>query len=157
MESLTLQNSDATEENISSIIEYVKSIERDNGLTDEQITYKYTQSDCRCLATLIKHFLPDTELIMFIAESPSAYEFFHFYAAINKNQNRTLDFKKLKYFDINGQKDFEQAEKFVADQLSKVTGVEVLPFKLKYTGLTENGVTEKLVNNITIENEKAFE
>ena len=157
MENLTLQNNEATKENILAIIEYVKSVERNNGLTDEQIIHKYTQSDCRCLASLITYILPDTELIMFLADSPSAYEFFHYYAAINKNKSKNTNFENLEYFDINGKKDFKKAEKFVTDQIKNTCDVAVVPIKLKFTVLSKNGVTEKLVKNITIESEKSFE
>lgn len=52
MEDLILQSSNTMEENILAIIEFVKQVEREHGLSDEEIEYKYTRGNCKNLAQL---------------------------------------------------------------------------------------------------------
>ena len=52
MEDLVLPTSNTLEENVLAIIDFVKQVEREYGLSDEEIEYKYTRGSCKNLAQL---------------------------------------------------------------------------------------------------------
>lgn len=116
MEKLILPNQNATEENILRIIEYVRQVEKSKGLTDEQISYKYTHGDCNCLADLIKTLLPDVKLKGFGSSNGDA----HSCVAIkgNPDVDERLDRfigEDFYYFDINGKKYYDEMCEYLAN------------------------------------------
>ncbi len=47
MEDLVLLESNSVEENILAIIEFIKQVEREHGLSEDEIVYKYTCGACK--------------------------------------------------------------------------------------------------------------
>ena len=104
MEKLIINSKLSDEEKILKIIEFVKSHEREGGLTDEQIAHKYVHGDCACLASLINWFIPNAK-IRWIGEEEHAHAFVTIVDPRYKGQKGPFyDHENLMLFDINGKK-----------------------------------------------------
>ena len=150
MNMLILKNNEPTAENILSLIEIIKQIERENGLTEKQIIDKYTHNDCLCLATMINYVLPTTKMVMLVLDE----DCFHcFVCADLKEKTNGLPQNKyanFAYFDINGKKSFEQACEYVCLEFNTDTQ-NVVPVEVKRP-ILENDIKQKLLSLVDIEN-----
>ena len=111
MKVFEIKNDLSERENILSFIEYVKSVEKENGLTDEEISQKYTHKDCRCLVSLINSFFPNTNSVMFLLDEEDV----HFVASLDTSSKNGE--KQTIYFDINGEKKFFRSMCFFVAKL----------------------------------------
>lgn len=114
MQVLVLNRADQLEDNILAIIDFVKRVEKEHGLTDEQIIVKYTCRYCSVLACdfVVKtlHSLLGVEedevdaSLQKVATRKAAH---HYYVELKQRG------KKPVYFDILGKKSLEEMQNFV--------------------------------------------
>lgn len=151
MEQLRLNVNDATEENIYKIIDYVIKLEKEHGLTDDEIIYKYTHSDCICLAFLIKTLLPNVIVKWFGSCSLDA----HCCIAIKGDSNldsKLDDFidEDLYYFDINGKKYYDEMCLFLANVFHTEIGKINARYQGSMVGANINETTAEILKNVII-------
>ncbi len=117
MEDLVLSVNDSLEDNILAIIDFVKQVEKENGLTEEQIEHKYSCGCCAVLALeLIKEnierlFGTTKELEGFAIETGNKKINTHSYLKLKKD----LPEEDL-YFDIFGKKTIKEVKKFISSK-----------------------------------------
>ena len=114
MEDLILTFENGLEDCIIKIIEFVKQVEREQGLTDEQIVHKYTCGSCGNLALrLVK---PTLERLFGEVEELEGVTFDTCYAQVPKHTYLKLKRENQEdlYFDIFGVKTLKQVEEFLA-------------------------------------------
>ena len=114
MKELILSADDSLEENVLKIIEFVKLVEKYEGLTDEQIVHKYTCGSCGNLALrLVK---PTLERLFGEVEELEGVTFDTGYAQVPKHTYLKLKRENQEdlYFDIFGVKTLKQVEEFLA-------------------------------------------
>lgn len=124
MNKLVLKSNEPTEENILAIINYVRALERENGLSDEEISYKYTHGDCTCLTTLINYFLPKVKVYLFEKEMESSHYCVGIRGDIVKDSKLAISYEMegrrergcKYYYDINGRKYFEEMCSFIESE-----------------------------------------
>ena len=142
MNKLILQDNKPTSENILKLIKLIKSIEHQNGLSDDEIIQKYTHSDCRCLVSMIQQIIPNTKSILFMAEE----EFFHYFVCVpsqNIGSNQNLNAGNFSYFDINGMKTYEEAYAFVSTEFKGKNNIITLEAN---NIILKNDITENFLN-----------
>ena len=143
MKRFVRKNELTKKEDILSFVEFVKNIERNNGLSEQDIIQKYTHRDCRCLASLINEVFPETKQIMFCLDE----EDFHFVAS--------LDFKSKKsetittYFDVNGEKDFSNMCIFMFENFGRCGTILCKEITKEFVS---NDVTSQVLDMIEFEN-----
>ncbi len=112
MKDLILSESNSTEENILAIIEFVKQVEREHGLSDDEIVYKYTFGLCWQLANFISRTLKFLFGIKDIKEiyriGNMEYIDHHVYV-----QYRDRKLNRCFYFDILGKKTEREVSSFM--------------------------------------------
>ena len=116
MKEFVIKSELSERENILRLIEHVKNVERENGLSDKEINQRYTHKDCRCLVSIINRCFPSIKPIMFLLDEEDV----HFVAlldSISKNGK-----KRTSYFDINGEKDFSGMCVFMFENLTTIYG-----------------------------------
>ncbi len=150
MNNLRLRNNNPTEENVLKIINHIKDIETERGLTKDEIEYKYTQGHCSSLVEMVQHFLPSVRPIWFW----NYEECSHYCLAIenpDKNSGKYLD---LDYFDINGKKSYKQ----ITDWMYEYFGLNIKCFNVgEESPSRSNEIKEDVYNSIVIENEQVLQ
>jgi len=148
MEKLILNKNDSIQDNILKIIEHVKKQERNNGLTDEQISYKYIHGDCSVLVNIIKQIYPEAQEVLF-----GEGEYGHFCVSIKGNpaeDSKLEDFhmEDRYYFDINGRKYFDEMREFISEEFK----VKIDRVSAARTNMctTNNNISLDVVNSISI-------
>lgn len=142
MKVFEIKNDLSERENILSFIEYVKSVEKENGLTDEEISQKYTHKDCRCLVSLINSFFPNTNSVMFLLDEEDV----HFVVSLDViSKNGEI---QTSYFDINGEKSFSGVCLFMFENFGR-TGIIMSKETTKQ--FVENDITQKILNSVEFE------
>lgn len=142
MKVFEIKNDLSERENILSFIEYVKTVEKENGLTDEEISQKYTHSDCRCLVSLINSFFPNTNSVMFLLDEEDV----HFVVSLDViSKNGEI---QTSYFDINGEKSFSDVCLFMFENFGR-TGI--IMSKKTTKQFVENDITQKILNSVEFE------
>ena len=142
MKVFEIKNEMSERENILRLIEYVKTVEKENGLTDEEISQKYTHKDCRCLVSLINSFFPNTNSVMFLLDEEDV----HFVVSldvVSKNGET-----QTSYFDINGEKSFSDVCLFMFENFGR-TGIIMSKETTKQ--FVENDITQKILNSVEFE------
>ncbi len=145
---LVLNPDSSDEENIYKIIDCVKKLEKEKGLSDEEISKKYTQGDCICLASLIKTLLPNVKIKWFGSSLTDA----HCCVAIKGDPDKDSkleDFidEDLYYYDINGKKYYDEMREF----LSSTFHTDFDEISARYPGnvvnLTLNETTSEILKS----------
>lgn len=143
MKVFEIKNDLSERENILSFIEYVKSVEKENGLSCQEIKQKYTHSDCRCLVSLINSFFPNTNSVMFLLDEEDV----HFVASLDTNSKNGE--KQTIYFDINGEKSFSEVCAFLLQNFGRSGEIIIKETTKEFI---ENDVTQKILNSVEFEN-----
>ncbi|MBR3885638.1 MAG: hypothetical protein IKJ33_04145 [Clostridia bacterium] len=143
MKRFARKNELTKKEDVLSFIDFVKNIERKNGLGEEEIVQKYTHRDCRCLTSLINEVFPDTKQIMFCLDE----EDFHFVASLDSKSKKGETI--TTYFDINGEKDFSSMCIFMFENFGK-SGTIVSKETPKE--FVSNDITSQVLDLIEFEN-----
>ena len=151
MKKLVLNSNDLEEINIRKIIEYVRQFEKEKGLSDEEITHKYTHGDCVCLAFLIKILLPSVKVKWFGSCSDDA----HCCIAIKgdpKLDSKLEDFidEDLYYFDINGKKYYDEMREFLSETFNTNISEINARYQGSSVGANQNETTAEVLKNTTI-------
>ncbi len=116
MEDLVLKVEDSIEENILKIIEYVKQYEMGNGLTEEEVLFKYSYMNSNHLAAVISDIIEKLygkirgfgiDKVEYIANGRAWSHSWVKYIDYNNNH-------KCSYFDIFGVKSTEETNDFIA-------------------------------------------
>ncbi len=113
MKRFVIKNELSDKENILAFIEHIKSIERQNGLSEDEIKHKYTHKDCRCLVSLINGYFPNTKSVMFLLDEEDV----HFVASLDSVSKEGE--KQTTYFDINGEKNFSEMCVFMFENFER--------------------------------------
>lgn len=102
MKDLFLSKTDTDEKNIKKIIKFVKNLEKENGLSEEEIKIKYTFGGCSILADTVRYVFANVlgKEVEYSAVSGNGKT--HFFVILND-----------ECFDINGKSSFFQLQDFV--------------------------------------------
>ena len=107
MENLVLDEKDDLGSNVLKIIEFVKQVERERGLTDEEMVYKYTHGHCWVLATCVVETINRIfGEVKEVQEQSFAKFNTHWYVEVKTNEGEF-------YYDICGKKTKEEVEAYM--------------------------------------------
>lgn len=143
MKEFVIKSELSDRENILRLIEHVKNVERENGLSDKEINQKYTHKDCRCLVSIINRCFPNIKPVMFLLDEEDV----HFVAMLESEFKNGE--KKTTYFDINGEKSFSDVCLFMFENFGR-TGI--IMSKETTSDFISNDISQQVFDSIQEEN-----
>lgn len=117
MKKVILQSNEPSVENIMKLIELIKSLEKEKGLSNDEIIKKYTHSDCKFLVSMVQQIIPKVKPVLFVLDE----EKFHYFIGVDLEQREACQKSKQQkkiYFDINGKKSYEEACAFMSEEFN---------------------------------------
>ena len=145
--------SGSIEQQIEFIIKLVKEFERKyNGLTDEEISYKYTHGDCGCLATLIKRFIPKAS-VKGLGDGEYAHTVIRIKDPNYISEERPVFHEDIILYDINGRKTYDEMVDYIVSELMddrqrQLYNSSYLSMSWEEGGCIDNDTTEYLTAKI---------
>lgn len=107
---------EATEQNVLSIIQLLKQLERISNKSSDEIVKKYTQGKCSTLAGLINHFVPDSQICLSTTLENDGYTI-KFYHYLIKLTGKTPE--DDCYYDITGKITPQQLPEYCSNLLKE--------------------------------------
>ena len=154
MEDLILTKQNSMEENILAIINFVKKVEAKNGLSKDQIVYKYTCGLCEDLAyniiyTTLRKLFGNVKGLGCICLYPNCEQInYHWLVKLDKPY-----FKKELYFDITGKKTKKEIEEYLKSDFwdCQYTQPWLKSFNNKYTSFATDYVKAECKKHIKLQ------